>query len=143
MATKASFQRLASWIFGGITFVFLIGVFVFGPDELSEGKQRILGIMCAVLAGLFGYFFTGSMKLVTEGNLPKWGKISIQASGGVALFVLVLLWWGSVYAPVNKRSEEGINDIEHKTDKITQIIKSRPDPIIHMMSEVSKTLHCC
>lgn len=141
MATKTSFQRLASWIFGGITFAFLIGVFVFGPDELPEGKQHILGIMCAVLAGLFGYFFTGSMKLVTEGKLPKWGKISIQASGGVALFVLVLLWWGSIYAPVNKTSKETIDEIDHKTDKITHIINFRSNPIIRMSPELSKTLH--
>ena len=101
-ATKASSQYLASWIFGGITFAFLIGVFIFGPDELPEEKQRILGIICSVFAGLFGYFFTGSIKLVTEGKLPKWGKVSIQAGGGVALFVLVLLWWGSNYAPVTR-----------------------------------------
>ena len=57
MATnRAGSQRLASWIFGGIAFAFLIGVFIFGPDELSAGQHRILGIMCAVLAGLFGYF---------------------------------------------------------------------------------------
>ena len=118
-ATKANSQRLASWIFGGIAFAFLIGVFIFGPDELSTEKHRILGIMCAVLAGLFGYFFTGSMKLVTEGKLPKWGKVSIQASGGMALFVLVLLWWGSDYAPVG-RLEEKVKELLDETSDIKE-----------------------
>jgi drug/metabolite transporter (DMT)-like permease len=77
-ATKASSQRLAPWIFGGIAFAFLIGVFILWPEDgLSPVKNRILGIMCALLAGLFGYFFTGSMKLVTEGTLSRWGKVSI------------------------------------------------------------------
>jgi len=38
--TKASSQRLASWIFGGIAFAFLIGVFIFGPNELPPQKHR-------------------------------------------------------------------------------------------------------
>jgi hypothetical protein len=142
-ATKASSQRLASWIFGGIAFAFLIGVFIFGPDELSEEKHRILGIMCAVLAGLFGYFLTGSMKLVTESKLPKWGRITIQASGGIALFVLVLLWWGSNYAPVTRRIEERIDDVNRNADKITHMMKPRSAPIIRIVPEVSTTLSCC
>ena len=142
-ATKASSQRLASWIFGGIALAFLIGVFIFGPDELPEEKRRILGIICAVLAGLFGYFFTGSMKLVTEGKLPKWGRITIQASGGVAMFVLVLLWWGSNYAPVTRRIEERIDDIHKNADKITHIMKPRSAPIIPIVPQVSTTLGCC
>ncbi len=66
--------------------------------------------MSAVLAAFFGYFFTGSIRLVTEGKLPKWGKITIQAGGGAALFVLVLLWWGSDFAPVKKLEKE-VRDI--------------------------------
>jgi len=137
MATKASSQRKASWIFGGIAFAFLIGVFIFGPDELSTEKHRILGIMCAVLAGLFGYFFTGSMKLVTEGKLSRLGKVSIQASGGAALFVLVLVWWGSDYAPVG-RLEEKVEEILDHTSEIkegTSEIKQGVAQIVEMLRE--------
>ena len=131
-ATKTGSQSLASWIFGGIAFAFLIGVFVFGPDEISAEKHRILGIMCAVLAGLFGYFFTGSMKLVTEGKLPGWGKVSIQAGGGMALFVLVLLWWGSDYAPVGRleeKVEEILDDTAEIKEGITQIVEMLKDEL--------------
>jgi len=95
-------QRLASWIFGGIAFAFLLGVFILAPRELPSYKQQILAIISAILCGLFGYFFTGSNKIVGDGQLPNWGKLSIQAGGGFALFALILLWWNSKSAPVQR-----------------------------------------
>ncbi len=121
--SKASSQRLASWIFGGISFCFLIGVFIFGPDELPAEKQRILGLICSVFAGLFGYFFTGSIKLMAEGQLSKWSKITIQAGGGAAFFVLVLLWWGSDFAPVTRMEEK----LDNVTKDVVDIKKNVTD----------------
>jgi hypothetical protein len=67
--------------FGTLSFLFLIGVFLFSPDPLPSSKQKILAIISALLSGLFG-------------------KTVIQASGGTALFLIVLLWWFSGFAPV-------------------------------------------
>lgn len=139
--SKSGSQRVASWIFGGIAFAFLIWAFIFGPDELPAEKQRILGIMCALLAGLFGYFFTGSMNLIAEGNLPKWGKVTIQASGGAALFALVLWWWGSGYAPV-RRIENKITDIDKKVAQIVGMLREelsiKNKQIVFLQGEIAR-----
>ena len=90
-------QELASWIFGGIGFVFLLLVFCVGPKELPRWKERTLAIISALLAGLFGFFFTGTIILKIDPDFPEVGKMMIQAGGGCALFVFVLLWWRSQY----------------------------------------------
>jgi len=87
-------QELASWIFGGITLLFLLGVFCFGPERLPEWKRRLLGYVCAVSGGLFGFFFTGAITLKLESEITDYSRIAIQAIGGFALFVFVLWWWG-------------------------------------------------
>jgi len=87
-------QELGSWIFGGLTLLFLIAVFCFGPERLPEWKRRLLGIVCAVSAGLFGFFFTGAITLKLESEVTDYSRIAIQAIGGFALFVFVLWWWG-------------------------------------------------
>src|SRR6266513_3752164 len=88
-------QRWAAWVFGGIALGVLIWIVLFGPKELPPYRHQALGILCAVLCGLFGYFFTGTIRFVSKGSVSIWGKIGIQAGGGIALFVFVLLWWKS------------------------------------------------
>ena len=87
-------QELGSWIFGGLTLLFLIGAFCFGPERLPEWKRRLLGYVCAVSGGLFGFFFTGAITLKLESEITDYSRIAIQAIGGFALFVFVLWWWG-------------------------------------------------
>ncbi|HUT26041.1 MAG TPA: tetratricopeptide repeat protein, partial [Sumerlaeia bacterium] len=77
-----------------------MAAFFMAGKEVTPLQHRIAGLVGATMAGLFGYFVTGAIKIQTEGQLPKWGKVAIQASGGTALFVLVLIWWGSDAAPV-------------------------------------------
>lgn len=91
-------QTRASWIFGSLFVVFVLGVFMFGPATLPDYKQRILAYVCALLAGLFALFFTGSLLLNAE--LPIAGKWAVQGGAGFALFLIVLFWWSGALAPV-------------------------------------------
>ena len=91
-------QTRASWIFGSLFVVFVLGVFLFGPPALPDYKQRLLAYICALLAGLFGLFFTGSLLL--KAQLPMAGKWSVQGGAGFALFLIVLFWWSTGSAPV-------------------------------------------
>jgi len=91
-------QTRASWIFGSCLVSFVVGVFVLGPPTLPDYKQRILAYLCALLAGLFAIFFTGSLLL--RAHLPMAGKWVAQGGAGFALFLIVLFWWFSPLAPV-------------------------------------------
>jgi hypothetical protein len=93
MATRSSDQRIASWVFGSLLVFFALFLMVWGPDSLPLWKQRLLGFLCALLSGLFSYFFIG-----TASFLPN--KLPIRASGGVAIFIFVLWWWFSGLAPI-------------------------------------------
>jgi len=89
----ASSQAVASWIFGSITLVFLFIAFFFVRGKLPIWKERIVALVAALCAGLFAFFLTGYIILNVEYELSEGLKIAIQATGGLALFVLVLIWW--------------------------------------------------
>jgi hypothetical protein len=93
-------QHLGTWVFGSLLLIFLMGVFVFAPDELSYDKQRILAVFAALMTGLFGYFLTGSIALESKAFKSVLGDAGVKAASGAALFVLVLVWWFSPLAPV-------------------------------------------
>lgn len=97
---------LASWIFGSLLLAFFIYVFQFAPDELPETKQRILAILSALLAGLFGFFLMGSVALDVNANNSRFGSMTIKATAGFALFVIVLYWWFSPFAPVKVEEKQ-------------------------------------
>jgi len=111
-----------SWVFGSILLVFVLCVFVFAPNELPEFKQRILAFSCATMAGLFGYFMTGDVGLRFASITSRFGKVTLRATGGLALFVLVLWWWFSSAAPI-KSSKEIVNEINKNTDQRASDIK--------------------
>lgn len=90
-------QTRAAWIFGSLFVAFVFGVFVFGPSTLTDFQQRILAFICALLAGLFALFFTGSLLLKAE--LPMPGKWGVQGATGFALFLIVLFWWSQGLVP--------------------------------------------
>src|SRR5580704_373687 len=100
--TKMETQRTAAWIFGSLSFAFLVAVFWLAPAAIDPVRQQILAIFSSLLAGLFGYFLTGATRLVGEGKFSRFGKVGLQATGGAALFVLVLLWWRSDRALVKQ-----------------------------------------
>ncbi|HXP51025.1 MAG TPA: hypothetical protein VN922_13790, partial [Bacteroidia bacterium] len=104
----------ASWIFGSILLVFIIAVFTFAPSELPQFKVRILAFSCALLAGLFGFFMTGDIGLRFTSVQTKAGKVVVRATGGLALFVLVLWWWSSPSAPI-KQIKQAVDNAAQKT----------------------------
>ncbi|MEK6337214.1 MAG: hypothetical protein AABM67_20015 [Acidobacteriota bacterium] len=99
-------SRLASWIFGSILLVFILVVFFLAPNSLPQFKQRLLAFICALLAGFFAFFFTGTIGVNFGGSLGKTGQFSIQAAGGAAAFVVVLWWWYSSSAPIKVEDED-------------------------------------
>ncbi len=96
--TKAKQRSLATWIFGSLLFIFLIAVFVFAPASLPEFKHRLLALLSALLAAFFGYFLTGNINIEIAKE-SKIGQLAVKATGGLALFALVLWWWSSPLAP--------------------------------------------
>jgi hypothetical protein len=89
-----------SWIFGSLLLVFFILVFSFGPESLPEYKTRMLALMSALIAGLFGFFLTGDIGVEIKALQSRFGTIGVKAAGGIALFVLTIIWWVSPVAPV-------------------------------------------
>jgi hypothetical protein len=107
-------KKIGTYIFGSILLVFLICVFYFSPDKLPIFKQRLLAIFSSVLSGLFTYFFTGTIKGIGEFSNTMFGKITVQATSGIVVFLLVLLWWLSPFAPVQTDEKIEIQDIRAK-----------------------------
>jgi hypothetical protein len=97
---KSAQQSLGTWIFGGLLLAFLFAVFALAQDPLPEYKHRILALCAALLAGLFGWFLSGEIGLRIEALKSRFGDLAVRASGGLALFVLVLVWWMSPLAPI-------------------------------------------
>ncbi|MCP5117715.1 MAG: toll/interleukin-1 receptor domain-containing protein [bacterium] len=103
---RAEHQSLATRVFGGLLLLFLFGVFIFAPATLPEYKHRILAVCAALLAGLFGWFLSGDIGVHIEALKSRFGNVAIRATGGLALFVLVLVWWLSPLAPVTSTVPE-------------------------------------
>lgn len=93
-------KLFATWILGGVLLVFYLAVFTFGPASLPDYKQRMLGIASAVLAGLFAFFLTGQIGIIWQASNSWFGRMTVRATGGVAVFVLVLWWWFGPHAPI-------------------------------------------
>jgi hypothetical protein len=94
-------QRIGTWIFGSLLIVFYLAVFLFGPSVLPSYKYQMLGIISALLAGLFAYFLTGNIVTTVKGKMSGAG-IGIRATGGVGLAIAMLLWW--TYGPLQIQS---------------------------------------
>jgi len=97
---KKDHQIVATWIFGTLTFVFLVAVFIFAPNELPPYKHRLLSLFSSALAGFFTFFLSGTIGISGTPKLPFVGQLGLRASGGAAVFALVLFWWSTDFAPV-------------------------------------------
>ena len=98
-------METASWVFGSLFAVFLMAVvgYRLGPTHsrpIDPTTQNILGFICATLAGLFAFFFTGTVAAQVTASGGGFGGIAAQATGGMALFLIVLWWWRSGGAPL-------------------------------------------
>lgn len=87
-------------VVGLLLFGFLVYVFQFAPSPLSTDKQRILAIVCALLAGLLGFYLTGDMGLTLTSAETRLGKVAVKATEGLAVFVFVLVWWLTPLSPI-------------------------------------------
>jgi len=121
-----SCQELASWIFGGLAFLFLLMLIVLPLRKFPLWKVKTLAIITALTSGLFVSFLTGSIVLSVEPEFNTWGKTAIQAGGGIALFVFVLLWW----RPVLKQKTSDDSQASNGTGKEMVTVVVRLDIII-------------
>jgi uncharacterized membrane protein YccC len=78
-------------VFGLLLLAFLLWVFASAPDTVPEYTQRMLGVFLASLAGLFAFFLTGDIRLEIKSVQSRLGELAVKATGGVAVFALVLV----------------------------------------------------
>jgi WD40 repeat protein len=88
------------WIICAVLFVSVVAVFILAPDKLPEYKQRVLAIVCAVLSGALSFLLSGRIAVKYKAIKSQLGEITVQSTGGVAVFALVLWWWLSPLSPV-------------------------------------------
>jgi hypothetical protein len=119
-------MSLPSWIFGSTLLAFILCVFGFAPASLPEFKQRILALACSLCAGLFAFFMTGDLGVKVSVAQSKVGKIAVNATGGLAAFVLVLWWWVSPLAPVTA-SKSVVDAINKASKQSTVAITTHDD----------------
>ena len=119
--TEGQNRSKATWIFGSVLLIFSVWVFIFAPDMLPEYKHRMLGIFLALLSGLFAFFLTGDMGLEIKSLESRFGKVGVKATGGIAVFVLVLWWWSSPLAPIGV--EKKLGEIKQDTEKIVELLQ--------------------
>jgi multisubunit Na+/H+ antiporter MnhB subunit len=83
----------APWIFGVVFFAFFMALVWFKPQQQFGGPQgRILRVLAAVFVGLIAAFFAGSLHL--GGKVPFFSDLTVEATGGLAAFLLVFSTWG-------------------------------------------------
>ena len=80
---SASTSIIASWIFGSLLLLVLIGVLFFRPN-LSPDQRAILRLLMALDVGFFAIFFVGGVLL--NGTLMG---LVLSATGGFVLFILI------------------------------------------------------
>jgi WD40 repeat protein len=109
-------------ILGAALGTFFVLVYLYSPDSLPTYKQRILAIFSSLLCGVFAFFLTGTIGLDSKTLRTPLGDVSLKATGGLALSVLVLLWWLSPFAPVTpdqvKDHPNGVRTPEPAEEKI-------------------------
>lgn len=111
--------------------MFYLGVFLFGPPVLADYKDRMLGIISALLGGLFGYFLTGSIVTTTRGKAPGGMKMMVRATGGVAGAVALLMWWsyGPVRPPTSSQAAAKLQQQIQQTVASTESKLAPPQPV--------------
>lgn len=114
---KYGIQLTFTAIFGACLGGFLIWVFIYAPNTVPAYKQRVLAIICALLAGLFAFFFTGTIGLENASIKTPAGKLPIKATGGGAVFILVLAWWLSPLSPIDVAQQPNSAPHDHPNGK--------------------------
>lgn len=97
-------QRIGSWVFGSLLLVFYMLVFLVGPAVLPDYKHQQLGILSALLGGLFTFFITGDILTRITWTPSAGVDLVVRATGGLGIAALVLLWWGRGGGPIDSSS---------------------------------------
>ena len=122
----AADQRIGTWVFGSLLIVFYLAVFLFGPSVLPSYKYQMLGIVSALLAGMFAYFLTGNIVTSVKGDVSG---VGVRATGGAGLAIAMLLWWS--YGPLRIQTpEEAATQLEQQLQQAAESARaSRPAPV--------------
>src|SRR5439155_3663075 len=119
---------------------FSVWVFIFEPDTLPEYKHRMLDIFLALLSGLFAFFLTGDIGLEIKSIKSRFGSLGVKATGGIAVFVLVLWWWSGSLAPVGV--EKKLGEIKRSTEKIVELLQQelsiKNDQIVFLQGQLER-----
>jgi hypothetical protein len=84
--TKA--QGLAAWIFGGVLLVFF-GFVAYYPPKINQSIQyAALTVLAAILAGLFGYFITGTIVATGQWQITPKLTLNTKGTGGFAFAII-------------------------------------------------------
>ena len=99
--SRSRVQLILTFLLGAVLTCLLIWVFLYAPNTLPTFKQRMLAIACALVAGLFAFLLTGSIGLDSKSLKTPLGELALTATGGIGVFVLVLIWWLSPITPIS------------------------------------------
>jgi hypothetical protein len=102
---RTSDQQAGAWIFGTLLLAFYVYVFQFGPGILPDYKFQMLGIISALLGGLFTYFLTGQIVTTVKAGLSAGAELAVRATGGAGVAAVLLLWWGHGPGPIQTSSQ--------------------------------------
>ena len=93
------------WIgvgFGAVSLVFFFVVYFWPPR--TDGQYVILRVIASILAGAAGLFLSGEVFTQFSGEISNGLKMTVSATGAIALFVLV--WLTFPKAPVTPQQPQ-------------------------------------
>jgi len=135
-------------------FIFLIAIVAYrevfpSARPIETNTHMILGILCALLAGLAGFFMTGDIAVqIGSFGQKDTNRLGVQAAGGAALFVLVLWWWRS-YPPLSAASADSsaaalsvlaemLRNIDKHYPEIKAVIEKKDEEVPQAYRVISK-----
>ena len=110
---------------GGCLGAFVLYAFLFAPDHLPRFKLYILALACALFSGLFASLFLGSLGVSqTLAQLGPW-KMTVNATGGFAMAVFVLVWFLRPFSPTEMDENAVIQHVRGGSGDTVQEAYSR------------------
>lgn len=92
-SVAASWPFSANALFGTALLLFMIATVFFALPAIVPFTPYVIALCAALLAAMLFPFMLGDIKLKTPGLDSSTGKGVIQATGGVAVLLAVLVWW--------------------------------------------------
>lgn len=124
-------MQTASWVFGSLLLVFIMAVITYrllthNSRPIDETTQKLLGFVSAILAGLFAFFLTGAIIVNVIPENRYMAGLGAQATGGVALFLVMLWWWRSERAPITAEDKNvrAVGSVLKEVDEMYPQVKA-------------------